>query len=73
MPADNGGGLKAFIADAQENVKKLGACKGGHQFARLPDDVARPGRRFECSKCGGRVDWAALYWYKLGLEHGKGK
>lgn len=72
MAGDASGGLRAFIEAAQANVKRLGSCRGGHLFTRMGDEAARPGRRFECSKCGGQIDWGAMYWYKLGLEHGKG-
>jgi hypothetical protein len=65
--------VKQIMAEAMANVKLLGACKGGHQFHELPGDVVRLGKRYECSKCGGKIDRSAHYWYTLGQQHGTAK
>lgn len=64
---------KEFMAAAIENVTKLAACLGGHLFQEIPHDLVQFGKRWECSKCGGKIDRAAHYWYSLGRSHGGGK
>ena len=67
------------LAEVKANSAKLNSCSR-HDFSicldrRTKETIADPKpeqrlfARWQCSKCGGRVDGTSKHWYQLGLSH----
>lgn len=54
-----------------ENLKRLDACPGPHDFEfirhRGADGVGPKRTRWRCTVCGGEVPGTARHWYVRGL------
>jgi len=74
--------LDSIVAEVKANSKALLECPSPHDFSICLDrrtkqriDNPSPGQRFnakwQCSKCGGRIDNMEKVWYERGLEHAR--
>jgi len=59
-----------IMAEVRENNKKLDSCML-HDFSidLMPERPIAMGNKWQCSKCGGKVDHDRKRWYELGLMH----
>lgn len=64
-----------IMSEVRENHRKLESCKlhdfSLHDFSidLMPERPISMGNKWQCSKCGGKVDHDRKRWYELGLTH----
>ena len=59
-----------IMAEVRENIRKLDSCKLlDFSIDLMPDRPIAMGMKWQCSKCGGKVDHDRKQWYELGLTH----
>lgn len=58
---------------ALENMARLAACRGPHDFVLVRAGVpgGRPRARYGCRLCQGQVPSSGRDWYLTGLQHGR--
>jgi hypothetical protein len=62
--------FKKLWEEAQANQRRLIECKGPHEFVDLTPNK-KIGKSFRCSLCNGEANGTDVYWYKMGLKHGR--
>lgn len=58
-----------ILKQVKENFRKLESCNN-HDFSIDLTPDKKFNKKYQCTNCGGSIDWLNKSWYEKGKSHG---